>query len=186
MLCSRMFRFLFPVGLLGYLVSTSGCCDSCSELYVSLMEPAQNVSQVVQAEFQQVDGTAPAISCTWTLAEPSHRYAWNCTKDRNGKTDGSAGSSYLYNLSAPQKSWTIRLTGPLGTHTLTRTPRADTGEEWPSIRCSCDVYALAVSEDDIKSVGAVQSAAAPMDAGVAAARVDALVVLDSAAADEGM
>ena len=166
---SRIRGLLVSAVLLGYMISATGCCDSCSQLDVGLLPLSRNVSQAAQVDFQQLDGTAPAISCTWTLADPSHGHAWNCTKDRNGKTDGYTGSDYLYNLSDPKKSWTIRLAGPSGTQTLTRTPRADTGEEWPSFSCSCDLYTLFVGVDDLKSVGAVQGLDAPIDAGVDAA-----------------
>ena len=169
MLPSQMRHLLFPAALLAYLMSATSCCDSCSQLDVGLLPLSRNVSQAVQAEFQQVGGATPVISCSWTLSEPSRGYSWNCTRDRNGKTDGYTGSHYLYNLSDPTKSWTIRLTGPSGTQTLTRTARADSGEEWPSFSCSCDLYTLFVGVDDLKSVGAVQGLDAPIDAGVDAA-----------------
>ena len=147
-------------------VLAQGCCDTCSELAVDLSLPDSRIPQTVQVEFQQVGGTAAPISCTWGIAFGSE-YGWTCTRDKDGSTTQYSTGYFAYNLSDPNKSWTIQLMGPTGTQTFTRTPKGTSNEKSILMGCSCTSYALFVTPDDMEGVGVVMpGVSVPIDAGV--------------------
>lgn len=162
-------RVRLTAGLLGCAIFAGACnCDSCWKLSVTLPEGVTSAQQTVQVKFEQIEGSTAPITCTGVPVAPSNRVSWTCTKDQDGKTTDYNSRSFFYSLSDYQKSWRITLTGPSGTQVLTRTPRnGDPGEAYPG-SCSCSLYTLSLSIDDLQSVGVVPlgiSADAGVDGG---------------------
>ena len=166
---SNLRHLLLAACLLGCGLLVEGCflrhCDSCTVLEILLPGLDSRASQTVQVEFQQVGGASAAVSCSWGPPASPGSYNWTCTKDSDGTTIGYSSAAFYYKISGAQ-SWTIQLTGPAGNSTITRALRRnDAGDGWPT-SCSCDSYQLALTADDLKSVGAViPTSNAPVDAG---------------------
>jgi hypothetical protein len=153
--------------LLGLLLSTYGCsCDKCSILVLEL--PTLNLATTppVTVEIRQVAGSTSLATCAWT-SSATGRSTWTCTKDRDGTTTRNEDAAFYYNTEQAANSWSITLTGPSGSQTITRKPQADDSGEWPG--CSCDAYRLVLTGADAQSVGAIpleSSSTTPSDAGV--------------------
>jgi len=159
----KMARICIPclaAATLGCVLLVDACsllhCDSCTSLEVRMPNLDSQVPQTVSVNLQQVGGTSAPISCTWAPLAPSGTYGWTCTKDSAGQTTRPDSPSFYYDISDGQKSWTIQITGPSGSSTVTRAPKdIETGEAASLTDCSCFSYSLELTADDMKSVGAV-------------------------------
>jgi len=133
-----------------------GHCGPCpTTLELQLPELDARILQTVTVELQQVGGSTNPISCTWAPTAFVGVSKWTCTKDSNGNTTSYGTSSLDYNVTSLETSWTVQLTGPSGSQTVTRAPRNNgSGDGWPT-SCTCDNYSLEITGDDMRSVGAV-------------------------------
>ena len=160
-MASRIRTFLsFGATIVGCFAFAESCnpgsCGPCpTTLELQLPELDARVSQTVTVELQQVGGSANPISCTWAPTAFVGVSKWTCTKDSNGNTTSYGTSSLDYNVASLEASWTVQLTGPVGSQTVTRAPRNNgSGDGWPT-SCACDNYSLTITGDDVQSVGAV-------------------------------
>lgn len=160
-MASRTRTFLsFGATIMGCLVFAESCnpgsCGPCpTTLELQLPELDARVSQTVTVELQQVGGSTNPISCTWAPTAFVGVSKWTCTKDSNGNTTSYGTSSLDYNVTSLEASWTVQLTGPSGSQTVTRAPRNNGSGDGGPTSCACDNYSLTITGDDVRSVGAV-------------------------------
>jgi hypothetical protein len=153
-LFTRANKLVIAVGLAW---ATGGCqhCDKCSTLIVTMPEvDAQKTAPPVTIVMQPTGSTSLVITCSWASSVwPGGD--WTCTKDSNGNTSGHGNPRFDYNDSNAGGRWTITVTGPAGTNTITRNSSVGNPGDGPPIGCSCDVYSLDFTSGDMESVGVV-------------------------------
>ena len=160
-MASRTIPFLsWAAVTLGLSMVASSCnlghCEQCpTTLEIQLPELDARILQTVTVELQQVGGSSNPISCTWASTAYVGISNWTCTKDSSGSTTSYGTTTLGYDVTDIEKSWTIQLTGPSGSKTVTRTPNNNgSGDGWPT-NCACDNYSLGITSDDVQSVGAM-------------------------------
>jgi hypothetical protein len=158
MMYRRLIRLLVVTGLIFFVLFMSACrerqCEGCPEIILQLpaLDPTLDQSVTVRVYQSEED----AIECSWGQATEGTAVVWTCTPDKNGTSGGRAGgeTSFYYTSNSTRRDWTIELTGPSGSATISSTPTPDLTDAWP-VGCTCSADYLDITIDDLKSVGAV-------------------------------
>jgi hypothetical protein len=140
------------------LVSACRDCD-CKTLELDLPNLVDNGAQTVVVELRHVATSPPLVTCTWRVSDTTIASRWICSPlpdDGNTPTLGMATESEIaFTMDDAQLPWLIAVTGPSGTQALQRTPiDNDSGEGWPTDRCSCTPYILRLTAPELQAVGA--------------------------------
>jgi len=161
---------LMPLGLAAGFALMLGACQHCSKCTTFILAlpyvDSQQTTQPVSIRVQPSNGASPTISCSWASSTWSGG-DWTCTKDRDGTTSNHSGPRFYYDLTSPNTSWTVTMTGPNGTRTFTQTSApGNVGDGVLPGDCQCDSYQIELSSDDLSSVGIITGTATGPYAGV--------------------
>jgi len=146
--------------------AASGCkCDTCTTILVRLPNLDQATTPPVTVTLGLTTNSTVVATCNWSTSQ-FYGGEWSCNKDRDGKTVGHNSPEFAYQVANAQNTWSIVVTGPSGTQTITRNPSMLHPNDNP-VQCSCDPYEVDVLEADLTNVGAVgMTSSATVDAGV--------------------
>ena len=157
--------------LLALLAFAMGChqsqCSGCPEAGIYLPGLNPKVQQTAMVHASQPSVSTVVIDCVWAPSTTSVQPVWNCTRDKGGvTTHGNSDATFFYTDSAASSAWTILITGPSGTTTVTRMP-TEVPDDTPPVGCACDGYTVRLTGADLEAVGAVVgSSPSSSDAGV--------------------